>query len=56
MIKFVPFASGSTGNCYKVDNDTDSLMIECGLPIKTIKKEWGFNVHGIQGCLVSHEH
>jgi len=46
-------ASSSKGNCYIIGHE---LMIECGIPLKEIKKKGGFKVHEIQACLVSHEH
>jgi hypothetical protein len=46
-------ASSSSGNCYIIDHE---IMIECGLSMKEIKRRGGFQVHGIRGCLVSHEH
>jgi len=46
-------ASSSKGNCYIIDRE---IMIECGIPLKEIKKKWGFKVHEIQACLISHEH
>jgi hypothetical protein len=46
-------ASSSKGNCYIIGRE---LMIECGIPLKEIKRKGGFKVHEIQACLVSHEH
>ena len=46
-------ASSSQGNCYIIDRE---LMIECGLPINEIKRKMRFGVHGIQACLITHEH
>jgi hypothetical protein len=46
-------ASSSKGNCYIIGRE---LMIECGIPLKEIKRKGGFKVHEIQSCLVSHEH
>lgn len=50
------FASGSSGNCYLLDNGQSQLMIECGIPIKKIKEHMEFDFSKIKGCLVSHEH
>ncbi len=54
-------ASGSRGNCYLVDDGSSALMLECGLPIREILRHtsgggWGYHLHGIAACLVSHEH
>jgi phosphoribosyl 1,2-cyclic phosphodiesterase len=46
-------ASGSDGNAYILNQD---IMIECGLPIKTLQKKSGYMLHEIQACLVSHAH
>jgi len=46
-------ASSSQGNCYLLDHE---LMVECGIPLREIKKKGGFRVHEIRACLVSHEH
>lgn len=48
--------SGSKGNCYLLQNENETLILECGLPWKTILKGLDFNLEGIVGCLVSHEH
>lgn len=49
-------ASGSSGNCYKIDNGKTALLIECGIPIKKIKEACGFDFSDISGCLITHEH
>lgn len=48
--------SGSSGNCYRIDDGTTSLLLEAGLPIKKIKEGCDFDLAGISGCLVTHEH
>lgn len=49
-------ASSSKGNCYIVDDGRTKIMIDCGIPIRQIKKGCGFKTHEISGCLISHEH
>jgi phosphoribosyl 1,2-cyclic phosphodiesterase len=49
-------ASGSSGNCYIVDDNHTKIMIECGIPVNQIRKKRRFKVHEISGCLISHEH
>jgi phosphoribosyl 1,2-cyclic phosphodiesterase len=56
MIEITPFASGSQGNCYRIDDGSTPLMLECGIPYKEIQKGLKFRVSEIAGCLVSHEH
>lgn len=48
--------SGSSGNCYIIEDCCGKIMVEAGVPVKKIQKKWGYMVHGIQACLVSHEH
>jgi phosphoribosyl 1,2-cyclic phosphodiesterase len=48
--------SSSSGNCYLLQNDKETLIIECGLPYKSILKGLNFNLSNVVGCLVSHEH
>lgn len=55
-MKIEVLASGSAGNCYVVDDGSTKVMIECGIPIKQIKRKGGFKVHEMSGCLISHEH
>jgi phosphoribosyl 1,2-cyclic phosphodiesterase len=56
MIQITPFASGSTGNCYRVTDGRTPLLLECGIQYKEIQKALNFKVSEIAGCLVSHEH
>jgi len=48
--------SSSKGNCYLLKGNSTTLMLECGLRFSTIKKTLDFNLKGIAGCLVTHEH
>ncbi len=56
MIKFEPYASGSSGNLYAIDDGQTRLMIECGIPIKQIQIKLKFKVASIKGCIISHNH
>ncbi len=56
MIEFTPFASGSTGNCYRITDGRTPLLLECGIKYKEIQKSLTFRVSEVAGCLVSHEH
>jgi len=49
-------ASGSSGNCYLLQNDNECLVIECGIPFKTVKQALGFNILKIAGVIGSHVH
>lgn len=48
--------SSSSGNCYLLENETECLMIECGIPIKEVKKVMNFNIRKIVGCVATHHH
>ena len=48
--------SSSKGNCYILQNETEALVIECGVSFKEVKKAVDFNLKKIVGAIVSHEH
>ncbi len=48
--------SGSSGNCYILESDTEALIIEAGVPLKEVKIALGFNIRKIVGVVVSHSH
>lgn len=48
--------SSSNGNCYIIQNETEALVIECGVSFKEVKKALDFNISKVVGALVSHEH
>ena len=56
MIAITPFASGSSGNCYRVTDGRTPLLLECGIQYKQIQKGCGFRLSEIKACLISHEH
>lgn len=49
-------ASGSSGNCYLLSTDTETLVLDCGLPIREIKKGLDWDISRVVGGLCSHEH
>ena len=53
---FTSLASSSHGNCYVVSDGETAILLECGISFRRIKKELGFDLSAIRGCLVSHEH
>ena len=55
-MKFKVISSGSSGNCYILESDTEALIIEAGVPIKEVKIALGFNVRKIVGVIASHVH
>lgn len=56
MLTIKTIASGSSGNCYWIDDGRTVLMIECGIIFKKIREAFNFQLSGIAGCLISHEH
>jgi len=48
--------SSSAGNCYLLESEDETLIIECGISFKEIKKALYFNLRNVVGCLVTHEH
>ena len=55
-MKLKVLGSGSSGNCYILESDTEALIIEAGLPFMEVKKALNFNVRKIVGVVVSHSH
>ena len=55
-MKLKVLGSGSSGNCYILENDTEALIIEAGVSFKEVKIALDFNVKKIVGVLVSHHH
>lgn len=44
------------GNCYLLSTDTETLVLDCGIPIGEIKKGLGYNLRRVAGVVVSHSH
>ena len=55
-MKLKVLGSSSAGNCYLLENDTECLVIEAGVPLKDVKIALDFNVRKIVGVVVSHSH
>ncbi len=56
-MKLKCIATGSSGNCYNLtSNSGETLIIDCGIPIKEIKKGLNWNIRSVVGCIVSHAH
>lgn len=49
--------SSSDGNCYLLTSDSgETLIIDCGIPIKEIKKGLDWNIKDVVGVLCTHKH
>ena len=56
-MKLKCIATGSTGNCYLLtSNSGETLILDCGIPIKEIKKGLDWNVKDVVGVLCTHKH
>ena len=42
--------SSSKGNCYVIQNDSEALIIEAGLPLLEAKKVLNWNIQKVVGC------
>lgn len=48
--------SGSSGNSYRIQDGSQSILLDCGLPIKKIQIATGFQCSRLNGCFVTHSH
>ena len=55
-MKLKCLGSGSSGNCYILENATEALIIETGVRFKDVKITLDFNISKVVGVLVSHIH
>ena len=56
-MKLKCIATGSSGNCYTLtSNSGETLILDCGIQIKEIKKCLNWNIMGIQGAVCTHCH
>lgn len=50
-------ATGSTGNCYTLtSNSGETLILDCGIPIKEIKKGLDWNIKDVVATICTHHH
>lgn len=59
MFAFCPLASGSKGNSLLVKTEKTSVLIDCGLNLKTLKNRLallGQNLEDIDAIFITHEH
>lgn len=55
-MKLKVLASGSSGNCYLLENKDEILILEAGISYRLIQEGINFNIKKVVGCLISHEH
>lgn len=59
ILKFLSVSSGSCGNCYYLGTENCAILIDAGIPVRTIQKvlkENGLAFDKIFGLLVTHDH
>lgn len=56
MIKLKILSTGSKGNCYLLSIANETLILDCGIGIKDIKKGLNFDVSKVVGVCVTHTH
>lgn len=56
-MKLKCIATGSTGNCYLLQADNgETLILDCGISIKEIKKGLNWNIKDVVGAICTHRH
>lgn len=55
-MRLIVIGSSSAGNSYVLENDRESLLIECGVRFQKIKVALNFKLSKVVGCLITHEH
>lgn len=56
-MKLKCISTGSSGNCYLLQADSgETLILDCGIPIKEIKKGLKWNIKDVVGVLCTHKH
>lgn len=55
-MEFKNYYSSSEGNLYSISDGQTSLLIECGISIKGIRKALNYSLSSFSGCLISHSH
>lgn len=56
-MKLKCLGSSSAGNCYLLTSDSgETLILDCGIPIKEIKKGLDWNIKDVVGTICTHHH
>lgn len=57
IVKLKVFGSNSKGNGYAMtDNQGNTILLECGVPVAEVKKYLDFDLSKVMGCLLTHGH
>lgn len=55
-MKLTVINTGSSGNCYLLEENGEVLILDCGVSFADIKKALGFNLMKVSGCMITHVH
>lgn len=55
-MKLKILGSSSKGNCYILETETGSLLLDAGVPGRAIQKALDFDFSSVRGALVTHAH
>lgn len=56
-MKLKCISTGSSGNCYLLQADNgETLILDCGISIKEIKKGLNWDIRGVVGAICTHSH
>lgn len=55
-MKITTIGSGSTGNCYLIEDGSTCLLLDAGISFKKMQKSVGFKTRNIQAVLITHDH
>ena len=56
MMVLKVLGSGSSGNCYILENENEALILDAGVPVIEVKKALDYNIKKIVGVCVTHCH
>ena len=59
MLKFISLGSGSSGNCYFLYTETDGLLIDAGVGVRSVKrclKKYGIPLNRAKHMIITHDH
>jgi phosphoribosyl 1,2-cyclic phosphodiesterase len=59
MLKLISFGSGSWGNSYILSDESISIIIDCGISLRRIKKlykDYGISQNTLRAALITHDH
>ena len=58
-LHFLSLGSSSSGNCYYLYSDTDGVMIDVGIGVRSLKKyfiQYGLSLSKVHHLLITHDH